>query len=127
MKNIGLRFMGKIPEGKFEITCVCGHYEYGPRLISAGQVLSCPQCGAEYQIIQQITHWHLFITLPKSSAQREGPVCPVCYSQNIEYLCDHWLCHDCGWKTLKRQYVIELPRDVNPSENICCDYGGDND
>lgn len=55
----------------------------------------------------------------------DGPICPVCHSSNIEYLCNHWACKDCQWKTAIREYKPEPRTDINPNENICCDIGDD--
>ena len=55
----------------------------------------------------------------------DGPVCPACHSGNIEYLCDHWECHNCQWKTAKLEFKPEPRKNNNPNENINCDYGDD--
>ena len=62
MKRMIFRFIGKIPEGKFEVTCMCGHYLNEFKLISAGQEIICPKCGSKFEFVQQSGHWHLFIT-----------------------------------------------------------------
>ena len=59
------------------------------------------------------------------SSKLDGPVCPVCHSSNIEYLCNHWACHNCQWKTAVFEYKPEPLTGVNPNENICCDIGDD--
>lgn len=55
----------------------------------------------------------------------DGPVCPACLSSNIEYLCNHWACHNCQWKGRVFEYKLEPPKGINPNENICCDIGDD--
>lgn len=60
-----------------------------------------------------------------ADSKREGPVCPICHSNNIEYLVDHWTCHDCNWQTNPCIFKPKPPIGVNPHENISVDYGDD--
>lgn len=57
-------------------------------------------------------------------SEREGPVCPVCHSSNIEYLGNYWVCHDCNWQTTPLVFKPEPPVG-NPNENISVYYGDD--
>lgn len=50
---------------------------------------------------------------------------PVCYSTNIEYLGNHWVCHDCNWQTAPLVFKPPPLVSVNPNENISVDYGDD--
>lgn len=60
-----------------------------------------------------------------ADSEREGPVCPICQSNNIEYLGDHWTCHYCNWQTTPLVFKPKPPIGVNPHENINVDYGDD--
>lgn len=62
--------------------------------------------------------------LVRTISERKGPVCPVCYSSSIEYLGNHWICHDCQWQTTPVVFKPP-PFEGNPNENISCDYGND--
>ena len=59
-------------------------------------------------------------------SEKEGPICPVCHSGNIEYLGNHWICHNCQWQTTPLVFKPPSLVGVNPKENISVDYG-DND
>lgn len=66
--KIAFRFVGKIPEGKFEITCVCGNWIHEYRLTSLDcQTIKCSPCGLEYTVIQQKNHWHIFVAVAEST------------------------------------------------------------
>ena len=71
MKEIGLRFMGDIPKGRFEFSCLCGNWS-GVDLTLSGvhESYSCKECGAEFRFVQQLRHWHLFIT-PRREIEKE--------------------------------------------------------
>ena len=68
MKRMIFRFIGKLPKGKIELTCLCGSYFDDYRIDSAGQGIVCPKCGLKFELVQHgqhEDHWHLFIT-PKN-------------------------------------------------------------
>ena len=62
-KEFLFRFMGNMPHGKFEFTCVCGEYN-SSLTIPANQVeerFTCKKCGAKIIVWDQRTHWHMRI------------------------------------------------------------------
>lgn len=62
-KEFLFRFMGNMPYGKFEFTCVCGEYNSG-LVIPANQIearFTCKNCGAEIIVWEQERHWHMRI------------------------------------------------------------------
>ena len=60
-----------------------------------------------------------------SGQKSEGPVCPDCYSNNIEYLGNRWVCNDCQWQTAPLEFKLKPLVGINPRENISVDYGDD--
>ena len=62
------RFMGQMPQGKFEYMCHCGSQEFDRQLDDSGnQRFLCKRCDTLYTIWQQTDHWHLRIDPPKKS------------------------------------------------------------
>ena len=64
-KEFLFRFMGDMPRGKFEFTCVCGKYNSGLVIFANKKKFTCEKCGAEIILWEQKTHWHMQI-FPKN-------------------------------------------------------------
>jgi len=60
MADIILRIPGKMPRGKFEITCDCGHY-WIEEITDKENKFSCTQCYSDVYVWAQKTHWHVRI------------------------------------------------------------------
>lgn len=94
-----------------------------------GNKLECPRfrgSNSDYEIWGQLPIVSVIRAVVESdSTKLDGPICPACYSSNIEYLCNHWACHDCQWKGRVFEYRPEPPKGINPNENISCDIGDD--
>ncbi|MCK4473917.1 hypothetical protein KAU40_01500 [Candidatus Parcubacteria bacterium] len=62
------RFLGKMPRGKFEFSCVCGEQNFGLRIPAdtkqdARLEFTCKKCGAKITVWEQPEHWHMVIVL----------------------------------------------------------------
>ncbi len=58
MECIILRFLGKMPRGRFEYTCTCGNYEI-TTINSNDKRFVCKICEMKIHIWEQENHWHL--------------------------------------------------------------------
>lgn len=93
-----------------------------------GNKLDCPcfrGSNSDYEVWGQLPVVGVIRVRESENAKLDGPICPACHSNDIEYLCNHWECHDCRWKTAVLEYKPEPLKGVNPNENICCDIGDD--
>jgi predicted SprT family Zn-dependent metalloprotease len=59
-QNMILRFLGKMPRGRFEHTCTCGNYEITsiPK-DKDDMIFSCKGCNARIHVWEQSDHWHI--------------------------------------------------------------------
>ena len=62
--NLILRFLGRMPRGRFEYTCPCGNYEI-TQIPTDKDVLAtsfeCKKCHATIRVWEQTHHWHLSV------------------------------------------------------------------
>lgn len=57
-----LRFLGKMPRGRFEYTCgICGNYEIVNIPKGIDKITFNCKCGATINIWEQTDHWHISI------------------------------------------------------------------
>ncbi|OGF27458.1 hypothetical protein A2331_00665 [Candidatus Falkowbacteria bacterium RIFOXYB2_FULL_34_18] len=57
-----LKFIGNIPRGKFEFSCICGQYSgWKNNLNGENQTIECQDCGVRYKFVQQKNHFHIYI------------------------------------------------------------------
>lgn len=70
MNRINIRLPGRISQDT-ELTCSCGHYFGKMNVIKQNN--PCPQCGMQYEVVQQKTHGHLFIEQPKEEVEKKIP------------------------------------------------------
>ena len=61
-KEMKFRFIGEMPQGRFEFTCLCGNYSVVElKLLGSEQKIKCEKCDAIIAVWQQPGHWHMKI------------------------------------------------------------------